>query len=963
MYSHRFDKIIQTIESKGLKVEKRTGYWQTQCPCHNDKTPSVTWKQKSDGKITFKCHAGCDGGEILKALGLNFEILYPENQKKNSYQSFEDRIQAVYPYEDENGNLLFEAVRLKNPKSFRQRVPIPGGKDKWSIKGVRRVIYNLPNVLEAIEEDRTIFLVEGEKDADALIKRGLVATTVPMGAGKWMKEYNTFFDNADVVILPDNDEPGREHAVDIVENIVKIAKTIRILQLPDLPEKGDVYDWLTDGGSADELTDLAFETPVLSSRADALAAVGMDDQANDSDDNSGTSIRHIKNLFFEENHNIYANSEDQRLVADFAIDINSVVKDDRHGRIFYINIREINRQKLIKTDTIEVLPESLDDVRSFYKAIRPYTMGEIIQARRDKVKPLALFKWLLSNFDKPIVRRPDHVGFIQPTGDNDRPFWLFGNVLIAPAWRKTDKQGNVIMDDDGNPVEEHDFQIIEPNESDEFIVDEKTGFTLPLYQSKKEKEELAPIINYDLENSGQFVGEVKSKLIKLIGGGDETDRAKNYAKILLGYVVYHLYEKELYYANDPNGHTVMLYVYGAKGTGKTTYFNTFLRAFFGLHKTKDMKGNTVTVPAIENQMGHYSQLPIGYDEYNPEHAKIDYQHINAYYHKTSRSVSDMDRAGRNKHTPIRSTLSITSNFRINLDEDQADATESRVVYFEYKKQYRSNDKELFDWFIDNLDNLSRITTHILSNQDNESRKKIKKKVVDLEEAYKKRLDEFVDKNPKKYVAEHRITNNYIRLLGCYEHVLGKDKEFRNFIFEEILERFAAAKANEKENALLQQLIYLASSGRIKESWHYHYNNNQKELYVNLGQMYEVYSEYKRDKAVSRNQFKEILKDYFAECGGYRASTKRWYGSYFDHNNMKVEVNKPMHSYILTYNQAFGNDNLLRELFPETDEQKGYVEQYRDNFFDKTQEIEETGLDQKDDGQNIDLKDIDDKAPF
>ncbi|MEX1159549.1 MAG: hypothetical protein WEA79_01775, partial [Balneolaceae bacterium] len=162
---------------------------------------------------------------------------------------------------------------------------------------------------------------------------------------------------------------------------------------------------------------------------------------------------------------------------------------------------------------------------------------------------------------------------------------------------------------------------------------------------------------------------------------------------MLAYVVYHLYEKELYFSNDMNGHTVMLYVYGPKGTGKTTYFNTFLRAFFGLHKTKEMKGNSVTIAAIENQMGHFSQLPVCYDEYNPEFSKIDYQNINGYYHKTSRTVSDVDRAGRNKFTPIRSTLSLTSNFRINLDVDQADATESRVIYFEYKKEYRSNDSD------------------------------------------------------------------------------------------------------------------------------------------------------------------------------------------------------------------------------------------------------------------------------
>ncbi|MEX1159548.1 MAG: hypothetical protein WEA79_01770, partial [Balneolaceae bacterium] len=227
-------------------------------------------------------------------------------------------------------------------------------------------------------------------------------------------------------------------------------------------------------------------------------------------------------------------------------------------------------------------------------------------------------------------------------------------------------------------------------------------------------------------------------------------------------------------------------------------------------------------------------------------------------------------------------------------------------------------------------NLSRITTHILLNQTDDSRKSIKKEVRTLYNAYKTKLDEIVAEQPKKYIAEHRLTDNYTRLLGCYEHIFGNDAALRQFILDELLERFAAARANEKENAILNQLIYLASSGRIKESWHYHYNNNQEELYVNLNQLYESYSEYKREKAVSQNQFKEILKDYFDECGGYTVGTKKWYGSYFNRENMKVEVNKPMHSYILQYKQVARTDNLLKELFPYTEEQAHFINKYSES---------------------------------
>ncbi len=263
--------------------------------------------------------------------------------------------------------------------------------------------------------------------------------------------------------------------------------------------------------------------------------------------------------------------------------------------------------------------------------------GEIYQYKEVRTKPLRIFKWLLNTYTKPIVRRPDHIGMTRDT--QDRPFWIFGNAIICPPWQ--DEQGKIVL----------------PNRDEEFIVDDQTGFETPLFKNEDEKQKLFPIVDTRIKHAERFLGEVKTKLIELIGGGDPTGNAGNYGKLLLAYVMYHLFEQELYQANDLNVHTVMFYVHGPKGTGKTTYFNTILRAFFGLQSTEQTKGNTVTTPALENKMGMLSSLPVCYDEYNPDLAKIDYQAINGYYHKTARQVSDIDRKGRNKYTPIRSTLS------------------------------------------------------------------------------------------------------------------------------------------------------------------------------------------------------------------------------------------------------------------------------------------------------------------
>ena len=173
------------------------------------------------------------------------------------------RIVATYDYIDEHGEVLFQVVRLE-PKTFRQRKPDPGSFDGWSwgAKGVRQIPYRLPEVLEAVRRRDTVFIVEGEKDADALAREGLCATCNAMGAGKWPEGLSDAFTGADVVILPDNDDAGRAHAQAVASALAGAAKSVKVLELPELPPKGDVSDWLSMGGDAIELTIMASQAPI-----------------------------------------------------------------------------------------------------------------------------------------------------------------------------------------------------------------------------------------------------------------------------------------------------------------------------------------------------------------------------------------------------------------------------------------------------------------------------------------------------------------------------------------------------------------------------------------------------------------------------------------------------------------------------------------------------------------------------
>jgi putative DNA primase/helicase len=118
---------------------------------------------------------------------------------------------------------------------------------------VRRVPYRLPEVIEAVASERPIFIAEGEKAVQALEQIGVTATYSPGGAGKWRKEYSDHLKDAYVVILPDADEPGEQHARSVAASLGGIAKKVSVLRLPNLPVRGDPFDWIQAGGTAEKL--------------------------------------------------------------------------------------------------------------------------------------------------------------------------------------------------------------------------------------------------------------------------------------------------------------------------------------------------------------------------------------------------------------------------------------------------------------------------------------------------------------------------------------------------------------------------------------------------------------------------------------------------------------------------------------------------------------------------------------
>lgn len=229
-----------------LEGVKRVGErsFMAKCPSHADGTASLGVKEGDDGRCLLRCHAGCTAESIVENVELAMSDLFPEKDARGS------SIVAKYDYRDETGKLLYQVVRMV-PKTFRQRQP-DGNGWKWTMEGARRVPYRLPELLKS-DKAKWCAVVEGEKDADALATWGIAATTNVGGAGKWRDEYGQFFRGRVVVVFPDNDQAGSAHAAHVAKCLAGVAAAVKIVQLPDLPNKGDVSDWISAGGTRAKL--------------------------------------------------------------------------------------------------------------------------------------------------------------------------------------------------------------------------------------------------------------------------------------------------------------------------------------------------------------------------------------------------------------------------------------------------------------------------------------------------------------------------------------------------------------------------------------------------------------------------------------------------------------------------------------------------------------------------------------
>jgi hypothetical protein len=219
------------------------------CPFHEDKNPSISLNL---AKGVWNCHSCGKSGGMLDferaMMGTDSETAWSEIYRIIGIEppKHDRKLVKVYEYTDVAGKLLYQKLRYE-PKQFSQRQP--DGKGNWwyNLNGVKKVLYHLPDVISA----KVVFVVEGEKDADNLIEafaaegmKNTAVTTTFDGAGKWKPEYAPYFTGRCVVVLCDNDAVGKAHQQTICASVKPFAAKVKAVELPELPPKGDVSDWL-----------------------------------------------------------------------------------------------------------------------------------------------------------------------------------------------------------------------------------------------------------------------------------------------------------------------------------------------------------------------------------------------------------------------------------------------------------------------------------------------------------------------------------------------------------------------------------------------------------------------------------------------------------------------------------------------------------------------------------------------
>lgn len=257
------EKVLDRLED----YKTRRNEFRARCPAHNGNSKdSLSIKEGDDGRALLTCHADCGLRDIVNALGLDMVDLFAHNGRasrgaaKKATKKGGDREKILttdelpdgtyWEFTSPAGEVLYVQ---RHKREYYRKV----GDGLWkggegALNGVERVLYNLPELVDGVRAGKTVYHLEGPKDVEtARARLGVVATTSG-STSSWRPEFRAHYTGADVVVIPDNDAPGRKYVDTVARDVLRVARSVKVVELPGLAEGEDLTDWLDAGHTAEE---------------------------------------------------------------------------------------------------------------------------------------------------------------------------------------------------------------------------------------------------------------------------------------------------------------------------------------------------------------------------------------------------------------------------------------------------------------------------------------------------------------------------------------------------------------------------------------------------------------------------------------------------------------------------------------------------------------------------------------
>ncbi|MFE5544591.1 hypothetical protein ACFQ71_12315 [Streptomyces sp. NPDC056534] len=243
-----FNRLADLLGSMGEPTRYSGGALRTRGICHDGDSPITVAIKRINNGVGVYCHK-CQGNtDFLTAIGWTEADLFdeplperprdrPENDTWIPCQDRGHKRVAQYLYRDAHGAIVHGVTRC-DAKDFAQWRPEPTARSgrRWSLNDERgnrlvaTVPYRLPELLKAVKSEQVVWIAEGEKDVHALVGHGLAATCNAGGSGKWTPEHAQYLAGADVTIVADRDQKGRQHAEAVVTTLTGVARSVYVVQ-------------------------------------------------------------------------------------------------------------------------------------------------------------------------------------------------------------------------------------------------------------------------------------------------------------------------------------------------------------------------------------------------------------------------------------------------------------------------------------------------------------------------------------------------------------------------------------------------------------------------------------------------------------------------------------------------------------------------------------------------------------